>query len=341
MRGIGRGAAIDPLDVRILRFYLQDQTLAPISARFRDPLAVIARRVGEDEEVVRHRLKRIQDSGFIEAWRLYVNPSLWGGGNLEIRLDVDPSARKSKLVAELRLVPGMTHVAVFYDSLVALLEYEDEATVPRQIELVRRLTEAPQDYVARDAFPECTIAMTSRDWDLVRALRKDPRAPYAELAAVAGVSARTAKVRLSRMLAAGVGFAWPTLNMRAPLDGVSVQLEVRYPGERKAQIDNAIATRLEAYHWHTLHLLPYRRDDLWPCGYHLIVPNLSVAREALEWARGIPGVAYARVHVYEDLVNFYDTYDEMLDRRLGRMPTARLRRPIHRKRHPSSSPRRS
>ncbi len=309
--------------MRILRRYISDGTRAPITSGFRDSVASIARRVGVDEDTVRHRLKRIEGSGFIQDWRLYVNASLWGGGNVQIRFDVESTAPKSAIVERLRLVPGMTHVAVFYDSLVALFEYEDASALPRQIELVRRLVEAPEVFVARDAFPPCALSLTACDWDLIRALRRDPRRSYVELAAAAQVSPRTARARLSRLLAGGVAFAWPTLNMRAPLDGMSVQLEVRYPGERKAAVDAAIASHAEAYHWHTVHLIPFRPADLWPCGYHLIVPNLSVARDLLEWAQRVPGVSHARLYVYEDLVTFFEEYDQALDWRLSRMPTAR------------------
>ncbi len=313
---------MDALDVRILRVYIQDQTLSPLTAGFRDSAAETARKVGQDEDVVRHRLQRIEASGFITDWRLLVNPNLWGGGSFQMRFDIDPDASKTDLVAGLRVVPNMTHVAVFYDSLVAIQDYEDERLVPRHIELVRRVVGKREAHLMRDAFPNCTATLTAHDWDLIRALRKDPRRPYADLAAAAHLSPRTAKIRLSQMLSDGVAFAWPTFNMRASLGGVPVLLEVHYAGEHKAAADREITAHAEPYHWHTLHMLPFQEGDLWPCGYHLIVPNLSVARDVVEWIGTLPGVADARVYVYEDLINFSEGYDIALDRRLSRRPTA-------------------
>ncbi len=315
-------APVDSLDVRILRAYIQGQTFSPITAGFREPLAELARKLGQNEDVVRHRLQRIEASGFISDWRLFVNPNIWGGGTFQMRFEIEPDAPKADLVAKLRLVPNMTHVAVFYDSLVAIQEYEDEGLIRNQIELVRRLVGRREAGLMRDAFPECARTLTARDWDLIRALRRDPRRPYAELAAAVGLTPRTARARLSRLLSGGVAFAWPTFNMRVPLGGPPVFLEVRYPVGRKAAVDRAVASHAEPYHWHTLHMLPFREGDLWPCGYHLMVPNLSVAREIERWTRAFPGVAEARTYVYEDLINFSEEYDARLDRRLSRMPRA-------------------
>ena len=316
---------MDSLDVRILRSYFQDRTLSPITAEFRVSSSALAKKLRENEDTVRYRLNRIQSSGFIADWRLYVNPELWGGGHVSVWFDTGSADRKREVVEALRLIPGITHAAVFYDGLVALLDFDNEESLPKRVELVRRVAGASEVFVARDAFPECRIRLTGPDWDLLRALRKDPRRTYAELAEAAGLSAPTAKARLSRMLAQGVAFAWPTINMRSPLGGVFVQLLVRYPGNRKREIDEAITARLEPYLWHVLHMLPYHPGELWPCGFNLIVPNLSIARRTLDWVACVPGVHDARLRLYEGITNFFEEYDEELDRKLGGMPTAQPR----------------
>ncbi len=314
---------LDTLDVRIMRAYFQDRALSPLKSDFRASIAVIAKMVGEDEDTVRHRLRKFQDSGFVTDWRLFVNHAVWGGGHLSIWFDVDPAAPKRELVDKLRLVPGLTHVSSTYGSLIAFLAYDDEREVPRQIDLTRKVVGIPEAFVARDAFPPCTIQLSSRDWDIIRALRKNPRMHYADLAQRVGITSRTAKARVTRLASSGVIFEWPTLNLHALEGGTLVYLFVLYPEERKAEVDRAITTRLEPYLWHMMHMMPYRQGDLWPCGYDLVLPNLSMAREVLDWARGVPGVVTARTYLYEDLVNFLDTFDQELERRLSVMPSAR------------------
>ena len=172
-------AAVDSLDVRILRSYFQDRTLSPITAEFRVSSSALAKKLRENEDTVRYRLNRIQSSGFIADWRLYVNPELWGGGHVSVWFDTGSADRKREVVEALRLIPGITHAAVFYDGLVALLDFDNEESLPKRVELVRRVAGASEVFVARDAFPECRIRLTGPDWDLLRALRKDPRRTYA------------------------------------------------------------------------------------------------------------------------------------------------------------------
>ncbi len=321
-RFVSREGAVDSLDVRILRAYLLDQSRSPIRADIRASVARIAKPVGEDEETVRYRLKKIQDSGFFADWRLYLNPHVWGGGQVTVWFGVDPAVPKADIVDRLRLVPGVLFVHAFYGRLAAFLEYEDERSLPRAIELLRQVAGAPDAFVARVAFPECQATLGPRDWDLIRGLRTNPRKPYAELAAAAGLSSQTTRARLARVVEQGVVFAWPSLNLRAVQEGVLIHLAVWYPGERKAEVDRAITTDLEPHLWHMMHMLPYGPKDLWPCSYNLFLPNLSTAREVLDWVKTVPGVERAQFDVHEDIYNFFDVYDEMLDRRLNRMPTA-------------------
>lgn len=318
----GRDAWVDALDVRVMRAFFQDHTLSPLAASFRESVAAMAKKVGEDEDTVRYRLRRIQESGFITDWRLFLNPRLWGGGHASLWIDVDSSAPKRNLVEKLRVVPGMTHVTVCYDSVIAFLLHDDERSLPRQVELIRRLAEVPEVFVARDAFPECSGPLTARDWDLIRALRGNPRKPYGELAREVGMTGRTARIRLSKLTAQGAIFEWPSLNMRAASGGAFVFLRVLCSRDCKSEIAETMAAHLEPYLWHIVPMLPYRAGDLWPFGYDLVVPNLSVARQVRDWAEKVPGVKAARTFLYEDIVNFLDEYDEEIDRRLGRMPAA-------------------
>ncbi len=327
----------DTLDVRILRLLLQGQVPSPLSPDFRQSLAAIAKKVRVDEDTIRHRLRKMEASGFIEGWRLLVNPTVWGGGQISVLFDVDPESSKRELVEKLRLVPGIIFVTAFYDSMGAFLEYVDEIVVPREIELIRQLSGATDVFVAKTAFPECNAVLTARDWSLLRALRENPRKSYGELALEVGLCARTVRSRVSRLLAQSIAFAWPALNMRAARGGVLIHLIVWYPGERKAEIDRTLTAELEPYLWHTMHMLPYRHGDLWPCGYDLFVPNMSIAREVLGSVKRVPGVEQARVLVHEDIFNFFDAVDEEFDRMLSRMPAAMPNARVETKSKPPSA----
>ena len=330
-----RDARVDTLDVRIMRAFVQDQALSPLTTNFRASLAAVAKRVGEDEDTVRHRLRKIEASGFIRGWRLVLNPQLLGGGQAMVWFEVDPSRPKGDLAEGLRLAPGVLFVHACYDSLIVFLEYEDERSLPRILELVRRLSGAPEVFAARILFPECHAVLTARDWDLLRALRKDPRKSYSDLAAEIGVSSRTARVRLSRLTAQGVAFALPLINMRAAPGGVFPHVLVWYANDRKREVDKAITARVEPYLWHRLHLMPYRSGDLWSCGYDLILPNMAVLTELVGWVREVPGVEKVRTFLLEEIFSYFDSYDEGLERKLSQMPTALPAARVHEHRGPA------
>ncbi len=313
---------MDSLDVRILRSYYSDPALSPIVSNFRVSAAALAKRLGQDEDTVRHRLERMLGTGFLSVARLMLNPRTWGGGHATVWFDVEPSAQKRDLVSGLGLIPGMTHVAVFYDSLTACLEFDDETSLPGLVELVRRVGHAPEVLVALSAFPDVEISLTARDWDLIRVLCADPRKPYGQVGAELGITSRTARNRLMRLIQEAVIFEWPSPNFRTVHGLVPVCLQLRYPLSRKAEVDQAVAVRLEPYLWHTVHMLPYHSEDPWPCGYDLMLPNLSVAREILEWAQHLPGVEFARAYLYDEVISFFESYGDRLDRRLARMPSA-------------------
>ena len=314
---------MDSLDVRILRTYYSDPSLSPISSNFRVSVSALARQLAQDEDTVRHRLERIMSSGFFSASHLMANPCLWGGGHANVWIDVDPANPKQDLVDGLRLVPGMTHIALFYDGLIACFEFDDESSLPGLVELVRRVTRAADVFVALSAFPKVEVALTGRDWDLIRVLAENPRLPSAQVAAQVGITDRTARTRLLRLTQGAVIFEWRVPDFRSVQGTVPFCLQLRYPLESKAKVDEAVATHLEPYLWHIVHLLPYHSEDLWPCGYDLMLPNLSAARQVLDWAQRLPEVAFARIQLYEEVVSLYDAYSERLERRLSKMPTAR------------------
>lgn len=319
--GLRRGAWVDTLDVRILRGLLRDKSLSPLSSDFRESLSALSRKLHADEATVRRRLKKFRDSGFLADWHLFVNPRLWGGGQVSVWLDVDPAVPKRDLVEAVRLVPGVILATATYDCLIAILEYDDERSVPRSVELLRRVASTTTSFVGRIPFPECTAALRARDWDLIRVLRRNPKRPYGELAAEAGLSDRTVRMKLSRLTGEGALFGWPSLNFRAAEGGVCVHLVAWYPGELKDEVDRTVTRHLEPYLWHVNHMMPYRSGDLWPCGYDLLLPNIAAAREALTWMKDVSGVERARLCLREDNFNFWDSYDEILERKLSQLPS--------------------
>jgi DNA-binding Lrp family transcriptional regulator len=313
--GYGNGDALDPVDVRILRELLQGQATAPVNAQFRKSYESIAKRVGVSEETVRNRVKGYHRSGFIKDWRTIVNPTVIQAGEVVLWIDVNPPTSKDDVVEKIRLMPGVILIGHFYGTLLGIvLRYYDENAVSRQIELIRRVSEVDTIVVAKVPFPRCLISLGKTDWGILRAIQREPRKPCAGIATELGLSSRTVKRRMQRMIDEAAIFGFPSLNPRAAVGAVMATLLVTYSAEDKQEVDEKIGTHLESYLWHTFHMLPYRAGDPCVCGFNLILPHVGDAEEILRWARRLPGILGVRIELCDGMETLYGPLDEEIER---------------------------
>jgi len=310
----GHGGKLDSVDVQILKELLQGQAAAPVNAQFRQSYEAIARRVGVDEETVRNRVKGYHRSGFIQDWRTIVNPNLLRSGELALWLDVNPPTSKDEVVEKIRLMPGVVLIGHYYGTLLAIvLRYHDESAVKRQIELIRRVAEVDTFVVGKVPFPRCSRSLGKTDWGIVRALQREPRKPCVAIAKELGLSSRTVRRRMQRMIDERAIFGFPALNPRAAQGSVMSTLLVTYTMEQKREVDEKIGTHLDAYLWHVFHMLPYGIGDPLVCGFNLILPDVGEAEEVLRWAKRLPGILGVRIDLGDGLETLYGPLDEEIE----------------------------
>jgi DNA-binding Lrp family transcriptional regulator len=86
---------------------------SPASFRWdiRESYASIGKKLGVDAETVRKKVKRAQELGFLERWRLIPNPDVLGRESSGIHLDVDDEERKPVVIQQVRLVDGVVLIA--------------------------------------------------------------------------------------------------------------------------------------------------------------------------------------------------------------------------------------
>ncbi len=319
----GRGT--DDLDVRVLRALLQGTGPFPLSPRFRESLAAVARIAEADEGTVRHRVRRLHETGFVKDWRLMLNPRLWGGGQAHVLMELGPNPPDDRLAEALRLVPGAIIIYGFPRRVCVVLEYDDEPGLSNRVELCRRLAGAVNVHVAKVLLPECGITLSPRDWDLVRVLSEDLRRPYAAIAKRVRLSSRTVRRKISEMMRGAIGFAWPSLDPKALQGGVLVQLQVSCPHVRRNGVEEAVLTHLGRHIFHVLRMVSAERADTREYAFTMVVPNLAMVRDIRGWVRALPDVT-AEAELEEHVLMNFEAYDEELLRRLGRMPTGRSKR---------------
>jgi len=312
------GGSLDALDVRLFRDLLQSPASSPMGAHFRMSFGSIAKKVGVDEETVRHRIRRFHQDGLISGWRTIMNPAILGGGLYGIIFDVNPAIRKDEVIEAARLIPGMFLIVSFHGSLMtAVLRSYNDSAMRKHIEILRRLSKADRIYVAKVPFPPCRIDLSKSDWDVLRALRGDPRKPYSTVSRELGLSSRTVKRRLERMIHEGAVFAFPAVDPNAARGVVMAALIVTYDPERKAHLDPQIFAKLETYLWHVFHMLPSEIDGLQSTTFNLALPTVGRSTEILRWAQSLPGLVGARIGLYEVAETLFEVFDEEIGKRVA------------------------
>src|SRR2546426_10974247 len=93
----GEWTPLDGVDVRILRELLQGEG-SPLPPDFRKPYRAIARNLGLQEDTVRNRVRRFEESGLIREWHLMVNPHLLGTEDVAVWFDLPLTVSRDELI---------------------------------------------------------------------------------------------------------------------------------------------------------------------------------------------------------------------------------------------------
>ncbi len=318
------GECLDGLDVRIARELFSGQALSPVSWNVRTSLCVLARRLGVDEGTVRNRVRAYHESGFIGGWRTVLNPTLFGGGEIAVWMDVGDGASKDEVLEEARLLPGAMLINCLHGKgACVILRYHDETEVKREVDLLLRIARAEWRVVGRVPFPPCALRLNASDWAILRCMQNDPRKPAAIVAREVDLSTRTVRRRVQRLMDGQAAFALPGLKPSTLRGMLMCGLFVTYPGDRKVAGDARVGAGLDDALGHVFHMLPYAPGGLFPCLYNLFLPNLARFREILRWARDLPGVAECRPVLVEDIETRFEVFDADLEDRVERRSTER------------------
>src|SRR2546425_3867682 len=297
---MARGGAVDGRDLRILGELMRGQ-VAPVSAEFRISYASLARKLGMDEGTVRNRVKKLLHTGIVRQWDVILNPRLNGGGEVNAWMDVAPGVAKEDLIQEILLLDGPVIIANFRGTYLAVvLRYADEMSVLRQIDLIRRLADAETVGLGRVPFPDSKIRLSDSDWRVLKALCRTPRKPLAFVGREVGISSRSVKRRVERMVQGGAIFGLPWVDPRGLEGGVMATLFVTHNMEDGEGMDQRFISTFDDIFLHTFRMLPFRPGDPAPCSYNVILPNVPAASEVLRWAQEQPDILSARVELFED-----------------------------------------
>jgi len=304
---------MDSLDVRVYRELLHSITGPPLESDIRRSYRSVARKLRIDEVTIRNRIKGLQQSGFLKGWQLVVNPSLLGVKLSQLWFDVRPPSAKDDLVRKLSLIHGALAISDYYgSSLTLIIMYETESSARKEFELIARISNAESLVRASIPFPGCTIELTHTDWRIMKAIQTNPRQSYPVISREVGISQKTVRRRLQRMIEERALFVIPSLNPKA-LDGAIIaDLVIFYANpESKSGVDDRIVSQFDKL------LIRAELGDIEHGFFNLIIRNISKAKEILTWVKEQPGVGRAFVELVQDRIEVYESFNEPVDKKLA------------------------
>ena len=271
-----------------------------------------------DEVTVRNRIKRFQQSGFLKGYQLIVNPALLGVRLGQLWFDVRPPSGKEDLIRKLSLMHGVLAVSDSYGSSLSLIiMYGDEISAEKEFGLIAMMSNAQSLVRANIPFPGCAIELTHTDWRIIKALHTDPRQSYSVISRKVGISQKTIKRRLQRMIEERALFVIPSWNPKALEGAIIADLVVFYanPGS-KTDLDKRIVSHFDNF------LVSTRLSDIEHGFFNFIIGNLSTAKEILTWVNHQPGVGRAFIELVQGRIEVYESFNEPLDRKLTEFSTS-------------------
>jgi DNA-binding Lrp family transcriptional regulator len=309
MRGY-RPNPMDSLDTRILRELTQATGVVPARPGLSASYRTIGRALRVSPGTVRNRVNRMRLSGVLTGSSVYANPSLLGLEASAYALEVAPDRTKADVVEQLRGLEGMLFIQNFRGSLLGLaFVHADAASRKRVVEAIRRITGAPGGVISAVGYPPCHATLSPSEWKLLSRLMRGSFSTYASLAHELGVSARTIKRRVAKLVHTQAVLSVPTMDYRALSGCIPADLvvafsspEERHGAERKV-LDLVGDRMIYAGLWADFSL------------YSLLLPKVSAASELAAAVPRIPGIAISRVEIVDEHIDLVQGLRAYVDRR--------------------------
>lgn len=279
----------------------------------RESYAKIAKKLGIDEETVRLAVKRANDSGFVEKWRFILNPNLLGETSASLQLDVENISAKKEIISQIKLIDGVFMIFDFHGkSLRVIFNFEtnNSRTLDRKVALLCSICHSKESesllWITRS--PQCEVKPKRIDWQVLKAISKDPRRSLGDVASQLKVSSRTVNRRLKAMINGRMFYLIPVRNVKRS-SGLLCNFVIRYTrNEVQSEIENVLEPLQERVDF------VYKRKELY--NVSMMLDNIRDADELEESFRRLSGVNDLRMNIVRDFIFVDEWLDDNIDRKL-------------------------
>lgn len=307
------GVLFDLLDVRILRQLVQRSTLLAGHPGLPSSYREIARTLKVNRGTVRNRVVRLYRSNVLTGSTTFPNPELLGLRVVAYAFDVGSSRPKPDVVRRLLQLDGVLYLHNHHGSGVGMVVARESGAALRDaVAQVDRVAEAIPWRIAEIVYPSVREVLSASDYALVERLARGGFRTYQELAVDTGVSVRTIKRKLARLITGHAMFTMPALNYPAIRGAVPADMQIAYASPAaRAQCEPDVFQLLGDY---SVFIGPWTTYSL----YSMILPNVGRLTELTGRVRVLPGVDSVRSLFVED--HFDQSW--MLGRYLRPSPSA-------------------
>jgi DNA-binding Lrp family transcriptional regulator len=271
----------------------------------------LADRVGLSRTAVRTRVQRLLDSGTVRIIAVLHASVLGTGaiGHLAVAVD-GPARHVAAAIARrpavwLATLTAGSHPVIaearVSDDLALAAEVDAVRSLPgvRAVEVFRAVTIVKDTYsvVAELTDPD----LDEIDWQLLRELRKDGRAPYTRLSEVVGLSQAATRARAVRLIHNGVVRLTGVVDPAAVGSGEFAGLGIRVISDVATT-----ARRIAELAGVTSVVTGFGRHDV-VCS--IDAPSRDVLVRTLEAVRAVPGVLVRETWHHLDIIKRVDSVD--------------------------------
>jgi DNA-binding Lrp family transcriptional regulator len=301
-------ADLDKLDVKILKELIRNNVMPFPGPSLRKSFREIGRNLRVDQGTVRNRVRKIQEMGILKGWYLGINPFLFGKRMASMWFSVQPQSEKSNVMRKISLIEGVILQCNYLGpKLSAVVCYDTEQGLRKTTELIARIANSEDMFRENKSFLACRNLPNSTDWSIIRSLQQDPWKPYSMVAKELGISTKTVKRRVTKLVEQGAIYLLVKVNLKSFEGIIPADLVVLYDDRMPRDKTNESIVELlgDMLVFADLHDPNH--------GYFALnVSNASMTEELKRLITKQKGVADARIEILQEVVSLDDFYKEQV-----------------------------
>lgn len=171
----------------------------------------IASRLELDVKTVRERKKNL-DREFVQGYYIMPNTRLFGRRLAVYLLPFEEPGPKTEATSKLTLLDEVVRVDECLRSVAVHLMYRRDDDLQRLLALVRELSGVHPKKVYDYPMPEVRLRLSDLDWRIIQSMRNDPSKSYEQVANEMGITSRTVRNRMGRLIREEAVFKLPILD---------------------------------------------------------------------------------------------------------------------------------